>query len=298
MKLLKSLREQALLATGNFAKLFGDLDIPPLPQAAVRLLSMVRQEDVEIADVAKVISSDTGLATRVLKTVNSAYFGLRRTVTDVHRAVVLLGIQQIRTLALAYSATRVLPTRVPGFDPIAFWQDSLQRAAFAQALAPHVARDAKGEAFTGALLQEMALPILLSQWGDHYRPVVEETVRTGQCLAEVEKRHFSWDHTQAGAWMAKNWGFADVLVCCIGLHHASSEDLEALQLSESPVVAVAVSARLPNHEPIMLDYFAGDEGAYAQVCQAADSTCAELAQLFGIPAPRPLREEHLVTSED
>lgn len=88
----KQLKDQAALATGNFAKLFGNFEIPPLPQVAVQLLEMSRQDDIEIEDITRPISNDTGLATKILKTVNSAQFYLPTKVTDIHHGVALLGV--------------------------------------------------------------------------------------------------------------------------------------------------------------------------------------------------------------
>ena len=87
----------------------------------------------------------------------------------LHGFVFIGGIQ---SLAFAFSAAEARPDDAPGFDSSDYWRDSLQRAAFARALAAKVAPGSEGEAFTGALLQNMALPILLKKWGPRYLPVM------------------------------------------------------------------------------------------------------------------------------
>ena len=217
----KELSERVALATGNFVKLFGNNDVPPLPAAAVRLLRMSGEEDADVSELSKLITSDVGLATRVLRTVNSAYYGLRYKVNSVQQAISLLGIKSTRSLITAFVVSQQLPTKAAGFNRLAFWQSSVQRGVFAQHVAAEIAPGTEAEAFTGALLQDMALPILLSRWSAHYLPTVELAESSGRPLNQVEDQQLSWNHAQAGAWMGRNWALPDVLVCCVGLHHAT-----------------------------------------------------------------------------
>ena len=100
----KELSERVALATGNFAKLFGKIDIPSLPEVAARLLAAFRAEDPDMFELSKLITGDVGLSTKVLSTVNSSYYGLRHKVTSVQQAVSLLGLRQIRSLTTALRA--------------------------------------------------------------------------------------------------------------------------------------------------------------------------------------------------
>jgi HD-like signal output (HDOD) protein len=284
----KGLREQAAVATGNFSKLFGKMEIPPLPKVAARLVQMCGDDEVDLGEIAKLVSSDAGISTKILHTVNSAYLGFHTRIPDVREAVVRLGLSRTQSLAVGYSAAAVLPKPEGNFDQEAFWQRSLQRAVFAETLASKIARGAQGEAFTGALLQDMAFPILLAQWGKYYQPVLDLAAASERDLIQVEEEQLSWNHTQAGAWMAGNWGLPDVLVCCIGLHHTKPQDLEALNLADSPVVAVAVSSRLPDTQSICCGSLGISEEKYLTLCETTDQVCAQLADLFGVSRPKPL----------
>ena len=284
----QGLREQAAIATGNFSKLFGKMEIPPLPKVASRLVQMCDDEEANIGEIAKLVSSDAGISSKILRTVNSAYVGFHRKIPDVREAVWRLGLSQTQSLALGYSAAAVLPKPQGNFDHEAFWQCSLQRAVFAETLASEIARGAEGGAFTGALLQDMALPILLAQWGKYYRPVIDLAASSGRDLAQVEEEQLSWTHPQAGAWMAGSWGLPDVLVCCIGLHHATPQELAALDLADSPVMAVAVSSRIPDTQPICCGTLGLGEEKYLQLCESTDLVCTQLAAVFGVSRPKPL----------
>ncbi len=132
------LSERAALATGNFVKLFGKKDVPPLPEAALRLLKMFGEDDVDVCELSKLIASDVGLATRVLRIVNSAFYGLRHKVNNVQQAVSLLGIRSIRSFITGLVVSEQLPTKAAGFGRLTFWQTSLQRGAFAQHIAAEI----------------------------------------------------------------------------------------------------------------------------------------------------------------
>ena len=284
----KKLSERVALATGNFVKLFDQIDVAPLPEVAMRLLKMSREEDAEISELSKLIASDVGLATKVLRTVNSAYYGLRHKVNSVQQAISLLGIKRTRSLIVAFVVSKRLPAKAAGFDRLAFWQSSVQRGVFAQHLAAQTAPGTEAEAFTGALLQDMALPILLSQWSTHYLPTVELAESSGRPLHQVEDERLSWNHAQAGAWMARNWSLPDVLVCCIGLHHATLDEIRSLEFENTPVAAVAISSRLPDAETACCEELQFSPEQYDRLCRQTDAACAELSSLFKVPNPPPL----------
>jgi HD-like signal output (HDOD) protein len=189
-----------------------------------------------------------------------------------------------------------LPDKAQGFSRLAFWQNSIQRGVFAQQIARIIAPGTQDEAFTGALLQDMALPILLSRWSTHYLPILQWAESTERPLHDVEDERLSWNHSQAGAWMARNWGLPDLLVCCVGLHHTAPEDLESLGFQNTPIAAVAASSCLPNAEQLCREVFDLSSDQYDQLCRETDEACVELSALFGVPNPRPLAGSQVVAN--
>ncbi|MHC4406423.1 MAG: HDOD domain-containing protein [Planctomycetota bacterium] len=286
------LSERVALATGNFVKLFDKIDVPSLPEAATRLLKAFGAEVPDMSELNRLITGDVGLSTKILSTVNSAYYGVRHKVSSVQQAISLLGIKRIRSLTVAFVVSQRLPAKAAGFNRLAFWQSSIQRGVFAQQLAAIIAPGTEDEAFTGALLQDMALPILLSRWSTHYLPVVELAESSERPLYEVENERLSWNHAQAGAWMARNWGLPDVLVCCVGLHHATPDDLESVGFENTPIAAAAISSRLPDAEGVCREKLQLSPEQYGKLCQDTDAACVELSALFNVPNPSPLAETH------
>jgi HD-like signal output (HDOD) protein len=267
----------------NLDEIFAHLEVPELPSAASHLLKVLRDTEVAPADLARIITTDPGITARILRLVNSAHIGLPQQVADVRLAVSLLGVKRIQSLVLGFSAKQVLPAGAPELDDDTFWRDSIQRAAFAEAVAGKIARNGEGEAFTGALLQDLAHPVLVRQWADVYLPILARAAG-GRNLIEVEREELSWTHAETGAWIARQWGLPETLVCCVGLHHAGPEALAELGLTRSPIAAVAASARVPDAWEFCSGIGLSPED-FRDICDKTNAACASLASLFGVTKP-------------
>ncbi len=299
----KKVKRYAALSTGNFNKIFGGKEIPPLPEVAMKLLEKIKDPEVSVDEVAKVIESDPGLSAQVLKIVNSAFYSFPKKISNITRATGVLGLQKVEKIALAYAMVHGIkhPER-EGFDFGVFWTDSLYRALFAKQIASLAGYEPE-EAFTGALLQDIALPVLLGEWFDVYEPIYQRWRETGEPLHEIEEEELSWTHFQAGAWMAKEWMFPDLLVCCIGLHTYSVDEIREIGVGESAVEAVALSSRLPSmscRKEDIEELFAEaeimglSEGKVMKASEEAYEILGEMAECFAIKAvSRPSLKEML-----
>lgn len=234
------------MARGDFGTLFREVEIPPLPAAVSRLVVEVNRAEPDMERLTMLIASSPGLAAKVIKTVNSSFYGLRVPVDSVKRAVTLLGMDQVRILALAFATMESLPMPATElFSLTVFWTDSLLRATLARALARKAFADQLDRVFTVALLADLAIPVLLSSWSDYYFPVFAEAKSGCRPLAAVEREHFYWDHAQAGGWILQSWDFPDELVCCLASHTLNRQELQEAGLEGTLAVPVAVAALLP-----------------------------------------------------
>jgi len=247
MSLFQNIRRHAAVARGDFGAMFRDVEIPPLPAAVSRLVAEVNHPEPDIERLAKLISSSPGLAAKVIKTVNSSFYSLRVPVDNVKRAVTLLGLDQVRALAIAFATMDALPTPATElFNPTIYWTDSLLRATVVRSLARKDHNDQLEQIFTVSLLSDLAIPVLLDSWLDYYLPVFTEWQVTDRSLALIEREHFKWDHAQAGAWILQSWGFPDELVCCLACHTLDWQAMLENGLEGTPVVPVAVASRFPS----------------------------------------------------
>jgi HD-like signal output (HDOD) protein len=279
MGLVQKIRRHAAIAGGNFDAMFKGVEIPPLPIAVQRLITEINKNNPDIDTLAKLISSSTGIATKVIKTVNSSYYSPRSPVTEIKQAVMFLGLKNIRSLVLAYAAMEAIPKpKGDLFDHEAFWIDSLVRAFLSRSFAATLySKDHGEEAFTATLIADVALPVLLCVWDEYYAPIIKEWRHSPKQLSQLEREQFGWDHSQAGAWVVRSWGFPDELVCYIGAHNLTIAEIQKLELDDTIAVPIAIaelSASVLKQNP------GHNHAMFAVALQVLDITAAEFSTLI------------------
>ncbi len=301
MGLLKKLRRHAAVARGDFARLSEHVKIPPLPAAVNQLIAEINRSEPDIDRLVQMISSDPEITAKVIKTVNSSLYSPRVPVADVKRAVTLLGLAQIRSIVLAFATMDALPKPKGNlFNHNAFWIDSLLRAILARALSRQRFRGQMDEVFTAALLSELAVPLLLCVWNEYYQPIVKEWQTSPKRLSEIERKHFGWDHAQAGAWIVQSWEFPEEMICYIGAHNIPIEKIKAIDLQDTLVMPLAIAALSPSvlkpdpaaaaavfHEA--LNGLEMDAGQFAAAIEAAKDTLIEILVLFELPDQKAVK---------
>ena len=311
MGLLKKLRRHAAVARGDFGMLFKDVKIPPLPAAVNRLIAEINRPEPNIDRMVRLISSDPEITARVIKTVNSSLYAPRVPVTDVKRAVTLLGLAQIRSIVLAFATMDALPKPAGHlFNHNAFWIDSLLRAILARTLSRKLFSGQMDDVFTASLLSELAVPLLLCVWNEYYEPIVKEWETSSKRLSDIEREHFGWDHAQAGAWILQSWEFPEEMVCYIGAHNISMEKIREIDLQDTIVVPLAIAALSPSilkpdpaaaaavfHEAE--NQLEMNAGQFASAIEEAQDTLTELLALFDLPDQKAVKvfDDLLIAAE-
>ncbi len=219
--------------------------LPALPQSAIHLLELSRNPDNGPAEYAVPIEADPGLAGQILRFVNSSFFGFRTEVTSVRLAINLVGVRTIRNFALWSAVFGLLPTMRHGSFKIKhLWQDSLRRALFARQLGRRLGADNEEDLFTAALLQDLAVPILLKEIGEPYAELIDRLPNEGHRLSELEQERFGWTHADAGAIIARRWKLPESLVRLIE-GHATVDPRWGHGRATVSQLAVSLSAILP-----------------------------------------------------
>ena len=197
-------------------------EVPSFPNTVLGLLSKLRDPDVSVNELAHDLEVDPGLHVRVLKTVNSAAFGLSHKVSNITHAVNLLGRGRLEALVLSVATKDTLSgnNNAPWLNMKLFWATAARRAAIARGLAAELHPQLQSDVFTVGLLEDMGVPILANREGDRYRDLYlnwqdDESI---DLIAE-EKLHCGIDHATLGAQVAQEWGFPDALCDAIGRHH-------------------------------------------------------------------------------
>ncbi len=277
-RLLKKRPEDQLRA------MLGDYQLPTFPAIVLKARGLIRDEDSSNRDIGECIVQDPGLSVRVLKTINSASFGLRSRVDSVDQAIALLGRAQLESLLLSHGVGQALPKpRGGAFKAQPFWQGAARRASVASALAKRLHPATAGQSFTAALLQDMAVPVLADVLRDRYDGVLRASVEDEGDLGGLERSAFGWDHAEVGSWMCEAWSFPDVLTASIAVHHGS----EIPEFEPPPAVrAVALLTDDPaaNDVDQLVDFVEEAHGLDADevrsIVERAEEDSFEFARLF------------------
>lgn len=192
--------------------------VPPIAGAVMELLRSLDDEDLDAAHLAKKIGRDPVLSARVLKIVNSPFYGVAGKVASLQEAVMVLGFSSVRRLALAVSLNGSFPARGEGeADPRRLWRHSFCVALCAQALARLVRVDAES-AFTAGLLHDIGRIALLSVEPARFAAVLEARPRHADFEA-AETAVLGFTHAEFGARLLERWHLPGVLVRAVEFHH-------------------------------------------------------------------------------
>ena len=229
----------------NLQEILESAQLPALPQTAIRLLELSQDASNGPAEFAQPIEADAGLMGQVLRFVNSSYFGFTREISSVKQALALVGVRTIKNFALWSAIFSLVPDPKFGpFDLKKLWQDSLRRAVFARILGKSLQLPNAEDLFAAALLQDMAIPLLLKELPEYYEALIQRRSDEGLRLSHLEQELFGWDHAQAAAALVRNWRLPEEFATLIERH----PDLNALLDSNPPqrdAACVALASLLP-----------------------------------------------------
>src|SRR5947209_584230 len=114
-------------------------NLPTLPTIAMQVLDLTQRSDVDITEIARLISKDAALSSKILRTVNSSFYGRSQHVSTISHALVILGLQSVKTLVLGFSlVTNLSKSQNKGFKHLNYWKRSIYAATAARTLAAKV----------------------------------------------------------------------------------------------------------------------------------------------------------------
>lgn len=190
-----------------------------LPDVVIRVNQLISDPDTQTADLAEAILCDPGLAARLLRLVNSAYYGSRRRVETISHAIVLLGHRELRDLMVATVTANLfegLPPEQVNMDR--FWQHSIMCGIAARGLAQrHRLREGE-RFFTAGLLHGVGKLILYSQYPERYRKVLQLAGDNEQARVVAERQVFGFTYAELSAELLKSWRLLESLHVAIAYH--------------------------------------------------------------------------------
>ena len=203
-------------------------NLPTLPGILLKLLEACDNEETPISEIASIISKDPVLSLRVLQLVNSAYYGLQKKFKGVAQAVVYLGANSIKNIAITTSIHQVFDRKkfkgVKRFNISAFWYHSLLTATLAQRIAQKTGYESRDEAYLSGLLHDVGRLLLISTYPTEHESILLKTEDV-QNVLWAEKQLIGVTHCEVGAWLVDNWHLDSLMADAIRYHHEPLEQI-------------------------------------------------------------------------
>ncbi|MBF0126183.1 MAG: HDOD domain-containing protein [Magnetococcales bacterium] len=206
--------------------------MPAFPPSVYRILKLTADINCAPKDLVRVIDHDPVLTLKLLQLVNSPYFGLSRQISSIKQAVVFVGINTIKNLALTIAPLEMLSRHSPS-NP---WMDNLLAHAIGVGvIAKHLARRLgiseveSTDFFVAGLLHDIGKMALYRFDTDDYDKALQLAIKKKIPLHMAERHVFGVDHTQVGAMLGDKWCLPLDFVACMGHHHTWNPDMSPLQ---------------------------------------------------------------------
>lgn len=209
-------------------------ELSSLPQVLTEILNVSNDPRTSAGDLAGVIIKDPPLTAKVLRLVNSPYYGQAREITTVQEAVVALGTRSVTAIALSTSIYSFIDKVDSSINRKRFWRHSLEVAIAARMIAQKCGYKPVDEAFTAGLLHDIGTLILEASFPDEFKRIWK-LVEAGERQTRVEQRTWSTDHAKAGQFILDQWGLPKKIGLAIKRHHdefPEGEDSDESRLAQ------------------------------------------------------------------
>jgi putative nucleotidyltransferase with HDIG domain len=228
----------------NLDALLGeDVCLPSLPEIFVEITNVLGDPRSSAVHVANVISKDTSLSARLLKIVNSAFYGFPSKIDTISRAVMIVGSKQLSTLALGTSVIHIFRDIPPELvDMKSFWKHSIACGIGARMLASYKNMAHTERLFVAGLLHDIGRILIYKHFPREGRATLLKARKAGWLLHSAERETLGFDHAQIGGTLLKKWMLPPTLEQAVGDHHHPAGSRYAVEASAVYLADLLVNA--------------------------------------------------------
>jgi putative nucleotidyltransferase with HDIG domain len=206
--------------------------LPTLPGVIAKLGSLADNNKISVQEMARVVSSDQVLSAKVLRLVNSAFYGFSGRVSTVSNALILLGVNVVKSLAISSSIFEIMEKNVVGL-----WEHSMGVALAANVITKRLKLPEPEETSTAALLHDIGKVIIKIKLQEDYGHLAKSIEEKGLMMREGEREFLDTDHAEIGEWLAQTWLLPEKLSEPIACHH--NVEKSVIHQTKTSVVHVA-----------------------------------------------------------
>lgn len=202
------------------------IDRLPVPNSvALEVIHLCSEPEIAVSQLVQVISTDQSLTTQILRIANSSFFNYPKTIYSVDRAIMILGFNLLRDVALSiaiYSFYKGFDGKTQ-FDFQYQWRHSLYAAIVGKALALRYDPENDGVYYVSGLLHDLGKLVESLILGQDYEFLVEKSRQEGLRLDQIERKFFGFHHGETGALLLQNWNLPDAVISMVCHHHYPAE---------------------------------------------------------------------------
>jgi len=195
--------------------------LPTLPIIFEKVLETIDDPRSSARILEDTIKNDQSISAKVLSMSNSAYYGYAKRVSDLSRAIVILGFDMVKNIALSVSVFSMFPhdSESTTFDKEKFWLHSIACGYLGKIIADYSNYSEPDKAFIACLLHDIGKVVLLSHFERDFLDAIKLMDTEKINLRDAEKRIFGFDHAEVGSWLGEKWDFPEELLSAIKNHH-------------------------------------------------------------------------------
>lgn len=189
--------------------------LPSPPKVALQIMDVVKNPEIDIDDVVRILMLDPALSAKILRLANSALYSHEKKIATLQKAIMLIGLNGILSLALTFSLVNSLRRKQDvGLDHGRFWRRALISGSAGLALAQACGRSDQEELFMASFIQDIGMLVLDQVEPSLYaHPNIDQL--SHQKVIAHEREHFGADHATVGSWLLQKWNFPEVLLTAI-----------------------------------------------------------------------------------
>jgi HD-like signal output (HDOD) protein len=201
--------------------------LPALPAVAARALQVSGDPNSTAADLERIIACDPALAAKILRTANSAYYGIKYRVNTVRQGVVLLGLATVRSVVVSAGSYELFARCGRSSDVESLWLHSVATAVAAGKIAQKTRLLVPDEAYIAGLLHDIGIAVISISFPSRIDAIHQASSTGGVARSVAEQQVLGYDHSYAGGVAAGNWGLPSAVVSVIANHHTPNRATEA-----------------------------------------------------------------------
>ncbi len=199
------------------------LDLPGLPATVFETIQLLRDPDVSVKRLTQSIELDQSMTSKVLRLVNSSFYGVSGKISNIPQALVILGFNTVRNTILSVSAFEVFlrggKVKTDGFDLNEFWKHAVGTGIIAKVLAQILRLPEPEDFFIAGLLHDIGKVVTIRLFQPEFMEILRMVEQDDLYILEAEKEILGFDHGYAGGCLAKKWSMPKKLKEAITLHH-------------------------------------------------------------------------------